>query len=138
MNPPIDLKAKFGHRYRITLESTWTDNNWPGKEADKPWYYEIVGKHGIIYPQSSSQLSLYVRGSRRFKAIHAAYPDWPVKRQGDGEAEFFITESDLPAAAKIIRARRRRLIPDDQKAALLARLLTPRQTPPNPPVRGGA
>jgi hypothetical protein len=53
---PIDLKARFGHKYRIELDPAARHE--PGSRKDL-WYKIIPCRRGHIYVHSDTQLALW-------------------------------------------------------------------------------
>lgn len=114
----IDLQATYGKRYKVTIDETWNVEQ-QRKEEDKPWYYEIRGKTGYIYPHDNYRVALELT-PRLWKRWEQNPPMAYVKyRECDEGPTLLITNSLIPQALKWIRPRRRRTLSPEHKAKLL-------------------
>ena len=88
--PPIDLRERFGSRYRIERDPAAKDE--PGGRKD-PWFYVIPCRKGHIYPHSFDRLALWWESSARLDRQCLAltlYPD------GDDEKVYLVPPSGFP------------------------------------------
>ena len=72
---PIDLKTRFGKRYRITHDQAHAAEYGEGSRVHDPWLLTIPCRHGHIYPHGGELLGASTdrRGSiaRRLAALPA-------------------------------------------------------------------
>ena len=74
----IDLKKRFGKKYRIYMDETWEAEDSQSnsdKVKDKPWYYEIRGKYGTVYLYGVNKLAVRITGNRIKSRIKVEYTD---------------------------------------------------------------
>lgn len=96
----INLREKYGKRYKVTLNGAWEGGR-------KEPFYEIVGKRGYIRPFGKN-LELYLTSIVLANRIERDYKQFEVKNHYDDATAFEFTEEYLPAACKFIKAKNRR------------------------------
>jgi hypothetical protein len=112
----IDLKARFGRKYRVTLDESWEPT---GVAEDKLWHYRIEGRFGHLYVHGPGTIGVYVRGNRKIKKIEAV-PGLKIHQRGDDEATYLLPPELLDAVAVEMKAKKRRQLTPEQSAALVA------------------
>ncbi len=115
----IDLKKEYGKKYRIFMDESWeAEVNRDPK--DKPWYYEIRGKYGKIYLYGSNKLAVHITsnviGNRVERENQDIFNLYLKRSEG---STFLFKEENLEMAAKLIKAKTRRVLSDEQKAKLI-------------------
>lgn len=117
----IDLKEKFGKRYRVTLDESW-DVERNRKAEDRPWYDEILGSRGWCYLQNRSVLAVEMK-NRVFNAYEHKMPfPYSHVRVGDETQKLLVNEEHIDKSISFIRPKRRRQLTDEQKSKLSERL----------------
>ena len=60
----VNLRERFGKRYRITFDPSYSSFNVPGEKLD-PWMMVIRCRSGEIYPHGGSKLAVDTRVAER-------------------------------------------------------------------------
>lgn len=114
----INLKEAYGKQYKIFMDEAW-EHLQVKSEEDKPWYYEIRGRYGLIYSYDDTTLAVMVTSSnikehmgRFFKGKIKVF--W----EGDGEGVFRFGPELIHKIAEMIRAKKKRHLTDRQKEIL--------------------
>jgi hypothetical protein len=120
---PIDLKAKFGRKWQVSL-----DESASGCWAD-PWNYIIPCRHGHLYPAGGDYLGAATNRSgaivRELKAIDGV----EVVADGSDGANVIFREKKLSAVQRVMKPLEVRRLSPAQRAALA------RDDPPNDPLQ---
>ena len=112
----IDLKARYGDTYRITLD----DGHRPDR-ADRLWLQQIPCKYGHIFIAGHETLGAYAAG-RLISGKLAALPGVRVHQRGDTEVNVVFPPEVFPAVAELLQARKRRQVSVEQARAGAERL----------------
>jgi hypothetical protein len=115
----VNLRERFGRRYRVEYEESYYAERGPGARADDPWLQIIPCRAGHIYPWGPAMLaaSTSSRGSTARKL--AALPGATLWQDGsDGMTILFPVER-FPKVAALMHPKRRRQLSPEQKAKLL-------------------
>ncbi len=120
----IDLKKRFGKRYRIFMDEAWyieTAESNPDKMKEKPWYYEFRGKYGKIYLYgSSNKLAVNISSniiSRRVERDNTNIFDLYLKTS---EGSIFLFDQEhTEFVAKLIKAKRKKQLSEKHKNKLV-------------------
>lgn len=116
MIKPLDLKNLFGLRFIIELDPAASCE--PGGKTD-PWYYQIPGKHGHIYPFSDKLLAYHCTGQKIRARLHRDHPELEVRQwTDDGEAVFLFTTLQFDMIAKYAQPRKRRRLSMEHRQKL--------------------
>ena len=119
----VNLRRRFGDRYRIEFEDAYYAIAGERTKADKVWYQVIPCKWGTIYPYGDDILAAEVDGHPRIANRLRDQPFCRVHQDGDfGELTVLFHVNDIRKVAKIMRARRKRQISDEERAVLMERL----------------
>jgi hypothetical protein len=118
----IDLKRRFGKKYRIFMDEAWkaedSQSN-PDKVKDKPWYYEIRGKYGVIYLYGANKLAVRITGNRIKSRIKTEYRNiLSLYLEAEDESIFLFNPENFEIVAKLIKARRKRQISEKERLRL--------------------
>ena len=114
----IDLKEVYGKCYKVTMDESWEVER-QRKEEDRPWYYEIVGRLGMVYPHSDTEISIELT-PRTWKKWEKSNPvPYTLKRICDEGPTLIIGNIHLNDALKWINPRRKRTLTPEHKAKLL-------------------
>jgi hypothetical protein len=119
---PIDLKARFGKRYRITLDPAHAAEYGEGSRKDDPWLITIHCRYGHIYPYGGELLgaSTERRGpvARRLADLSCVR----VVQDGDDGVNVVFHVDDFNTVARNLKPRRRRQLTPEQIAERTDRL----------------
>ncbi len=100
--------------YVETLESN------PDKIKDKPWYYELRGKYGKIYLYGSNKLAVHITSNLISNRVERENQDiFNLYLKTSEGSTFLFKEENLEMAAKLIKAKTRRVLSDAHKAKLI-------------------
>ncbi len=116
----VNLRERFGKRYRVEMEKSYYAERGQNAWTDDPWLQIIPGQYGHIYPQGGSMLAVATKGAGSVAKRLRAMPWIKVVQDGsDGINTVFPVEHFLEVA-DLIRARRRRWLSPESKARLAA------------------
>jgi len=119
----INLKERFGRRYRVVYEESYYAQYGPNARVPDPWLMILPCKFGHIFPHGGDMLAASVDGHPNVAGLLRRLPRCQVWQDGDfGELTVTFDVADFDEVARIMRPRRRRQVTPEQKAELLARL----------------
>jgi hypothetical protein len=115
MTSPIDLRERFGGKYRIT----W-DEAREGRD-ESPWLMQIpcAGRGVTVYPHGGSTLAVEVN-NRRGVSARLAELGLTQHQDGDREKTFLLDVADFDRVAAVVRPRRRRHLSERVRDAFAA------------------
>jgi hypothetical protein len=126
----INLKERFGRRYRVTYEESYRADRGDGARAADPWLMIVPGRYGHIFPHGGNTLAASVDGHPNVAGVLRRLPCCRVHQDGDdGELTVLFDVGDFAKVAKIIRPRCRRQLSPEQRQAMVLRLQRGPQTP---------
>lgn len=131
----FSLKELFGNQVVVSLDESWY-KPWPnidvrtdrsvkleGKsEEDKRWCYEIVGKRGVIYPQTETEVCVATTARIAKKLIALFGTNCRIYRTCDEGIDLIIPIKLIRSTFRYIKPKQRRQLTDAQKAVLTQRL----------------
>ena len=115
MSTPIDLRAEFGHRWKIGLDEAAA-----GRWKD-PWHFQILCHYGAIVPWGGDLLGASTASTLRGGPIAKRLlrlPNVEVIHDGDDGATVIFHRHDLKPVADLLKPRRTRRANPAQLAAL--------------------
>ena len=126
----IDLKARFGRRYRVRYEESYRADKGAAARAPDPWLLTILCRNGHIFPHGGETLAAST-DTRRGPAVAALrrLGCCRVHQDGSDGVTFLFDVADFAAVAAIMQPRRRRQMTEAQKAVCAERLARVRPTP---------
>ncbi len=113
---PINLKALFGHTYRISHDPAAYHE--PGGRKD-PWLYVIRCRKGEIYPHSDKLLALWWESSVR---LDQKCPVLTLHLDGDDEKVYLFASEHFDEVAKVCHPKRKRRLTPSQRQKAIQRL----------------
>jgi hypothetical protein len=118
----FDMKRRFGKKYKIFMDEAWevedSQSN-SDKVKDKPWYYEIHGKYGAIYLYGKDKLAVRITANRIKSRIKAEYKDiLSLYLEAEDESIFLFNLDNFEIVAKLIKARRKKQLSDQERVRL--------------------
>lgn len=112
MSTPIDLRAEYGHRWKIGLDAA------AGGRWSDPWNFKILCRHGEIYPWGDGLLAASTHRAGAVANRLLALEDIEVIHDGDDGASIVFPISKLKEVAKVMKPRTARHANPAQLAAL--------------------
>jgi hypothetical protein len=129
----INLRKRFGKRYRVRHEESWHAE---GRRNASPELMILPCKYGHFYPWGGRMLAASVDGYPRIAAGLRRLGCVEVVQDGDfGELTAIFDVDDFGRVAKIMRPRRRRQVTPEQRVVMAARLRQSRQMTPVAPIQ---
>ncbi|MFV0443341.1 MAG: hypothetical protein ACK5Q5_07200 [Planctomycetaceae bacterium] len=115
----INLRNRFGDRYRISFDPAYDPRHRPKKCLD-PWMMILPCRYGEIYPDGGQFLRVDIDGHNRIAARVTALDGCMLVQDGDVEKtiRFPVTQFELVAA--LVHPHRRRRVSDDERCRLRA------------------
>ena len=120
-NEPVNLRERFGDRYRIVRDEAYEAELPEFRRSDEVWLQQIPCKYGHIYPHSGTTLGAWSdRPSRRRLLSELAC--CAVHLEGDHEISVLFDVSDFESVARVLQPRRRRRLTEAQRQDCKQRL----------------
>ena len=114
----IDLKARFGRRYRVEYEESYYAEHGAGARVDDPWLMVIPCENGHICPWGGSTLAACTKAAGSVASRLKALSFTTVAQDGSDGANVLFDVEHFDVVAKIMKPRRRRrLSPEARHAA---------------------
>ena len=115
----INLKNRFGDRYRVVYEEAYSAEFGKGARRMDPWLMMIPCLYGDIYPHGEQELAAYC--SRRLvRGRLAALACCEVTSEGDFEIVVTFNVEHFWQVAEVLRPRRRRHLRPTSRSRLVA------------------
>lgn len=114
----INLKEAYGKQYKIFLDESWEymENK---SEEDKPWYYELKGKYGAIYPYDEKRLAVDVTSSVIAQRVKREMKDQlSLFVDRDDGAVFLFNPGFIHEMAAVIKTKKRKHLSEKHKKKL--------------------
>ena len=107
----INLKERFGRRYRVTYEESYQADRGAGARAADPWLMIVPCRYGHVFPHGGDTLAASVDGHPNVAGVLRRLPCCRVHQDGDfGEVTVLFDVADFAKVARIVRPRRRRQV----------------------------
>lgn len=116
--PCVDLDARFGRRYRIEYEESYSAQHGPKAKVRDPWLMVIPCRAGHISPWGGSLLAACTNTSGPTARKLAALPGAEVAQDGGDGVTVLFDVGQLKAVAKLMHPRRCRQLSHEQRARL--------------------
>jgi hypothetical protein len=118
----VNLRERFGRRYRVEHEESYYAQYGPRARTDDPWLQIIPCRAGHIYPWGHSTLAASTDGLGPTARKLAALAFTTVHQDGsDGVTVLFPVER-FPDVAALMHPKRRRRMTEEQREAAVERL----------------
>jgi hypothetical protein len=115
----LNLKRRFGRRYRVTYEESYWAEHGPGAWAEDPALMIIPCKYGHFFPWDTATLAASVDGHPNVAGRLRRLKCCRVVQGGDlGELTVSFDVADFPQVARITRPRRRRRLSEPARRRL--------------------
>ena len=99
MSTPIDLRAEYGHRWKIGLDAA------AGGRWSDPWNFMILCRHGNICPWGDGTLAASTHRAGAVANRLLALEGVEVIQDGDDGASIAFLISKLKEVAKVMKPR---------------------------------
>jgi hypothetical protein len=119
----IDLRQRFGKRYRITRDPAYFAEYGKGARTPDPWYWIIPCRNGHFYPWGNTRLAASVDGHPLIGAALKRLTCCELVQDGSDGQTFVFEAEHFADVAKIMRPHRRRQVSEDQRQQLRARMI---------------
>lgn len=113
---PINLRQRFGNRYRIEYDEAHISRK------DDPWLQIIPCLRGHIYPHSSELLGVATNSRGSTANAIARLSGVTVLQEGDDGLNAGFPIELFPKIAKLVKPRRKRQLTADQREGAVERL----------------
>jgi hypothetical protein len=97
----IDLRTRFGERYRVVVEES------AGRGNRDPWYWIVPGKYGKIYPHGGEHLAVMVTSTRVANSMRL-WPELEVTQDAEDAVCFKLHVDHFRKVASRVRGKTRR------------------------------
>jgi len=116
----INLRQRFGHRYKVVYEESYVAQYGAKARVEAPWLMIVLCQHGHLYPFGGTLLAASVDGHPNVAGVLRRLPCCRVHQDGDfGELTVVFDVVDFPKVAEIMKPRRRRVLSDEARQALV-------------------
>jgi hypothetical protein len=124
--PALDLRAIANNRYRLSRDPSAAIV--PQDEEDRAWLARVLCRHGWIGINSETELASYCAEPqirRHLLRLEGA----KLRQDGDRECLISIPAAGFDEAARLLRARRKRQLTDEERARRKAAMVALRLRP---------
>ena len=118
----VDLKQRFGERYRVTYEESYYVDRGDGARTKAPWLMVLPCKNGYICPWGGSTLVACTNANGSVASQLRKLPFTTVAQDGDDGVNVLFDVKYLDEIAAIMKPRRRRRLSESQKRKSIERL----------------
>ncbi len=115
----INLKQRFGRKYRVRYGESHREDHGNRAARDVPELMILLCRHGHIYPAGGQQLAASVDGRPKVAGRLRRLKCCTVHQEGDfGELTVMFDVNDFEEVAQIMQPRRRRQISEAERERL--------------------
>lgn len=122
MTDCIDLKSRYGDRFRVVSEESLTAERGENPRSTDPWLQIIPCTNGHIFPWGGEKLGASTDRAGRVATALAKLPFVQVVQYGSDGANVTFPLTEFDAVAAIMKPRRRRRLSPEQIARQTERL----------------
>lgn len=116
----VNLKERFGKKYRVDYEESYYAERGDGARADDPWLQTILCQRGRVFPWGGDKLAASTNGrgptATKLTGLHFV----TVPQDGDDGVTVVFPVDKFAQIAKLMLPRRRRQVSDAERARLAA------------------
>ena len=128
---PINLRRRFGRRFKVKYEPAYEAEHGRGARVEDPWLMVLPCRYGHLYPFGGTLLAASVDGHPNVAGVLRRLRCCRIHQDGDfGELTVVFDVADFPKVAKIMKPRRRRVLSEEARQALLQASQATRFQPP--------
>jgi hypothetical protein len=114
---PINLKQRFGDRYKVEFEQSYHVERPEFRAAEAPWLMMVPCQHGEICPWGDENLAACTSKAGSVAKRLKALPYTTVAQDGDDGANVVFPVGHFDEVVAIMKPRRRRRLSEGQRAA---------------------
>jgi hypothetical protein len=114
----INLKERFGDRYRVTFEESYFAERGKEARADDPWLQILLCRHGHISPCGGNILMTSTNKHGAVANQLAALRCVQVIQDGDDGINAIFCVDDFDTVAALMKPRRRRQVSERERERL--------------------
>jgi len=118
----INLKDRFGSRYRVVYEESYFAEHGQTARADDPWLQVLLCQHGHIYPHGGELLAAATDKRGGIAKKLAALDCTTVVQDGSDGINATFHVRDFERVAELMKPKRRRRLTVEQRRAAAERL----------------
>lgn len=118
MNDCINLRERFGDKYRVTYEESYYAEHGDHGRADDPWLLQLECENGTIYPYGGNELVASTRRRGPVANRLAALACVTVWRDASDGIDVRIDVANFDKVAAVMKPRRKRQVSDAERARL--------------------
>ena len=115
----VNLKERFGRKYRVTYEESYYAQYGPRAQTDDPWLQIIPCRRGHIFPWGDNILAASTNGRGPTAHKLAALDFTTISQDGDDGVTMLFPVERFPEVAELMKPRRRRQVSDQERQRLL-------------------
>ena len=115
---PVNLRGRFGRRYKVTHEEAYRHEYGPRARVDDPWLQIIPGQRGHVFPWDDRRLAASTNTSGATATKLKALPLVEVWQDGADGATVLFPADKLDEVADLLKLRRRRYISEQERERL--------------------
>ena len=116
----VNLKERFGRRFKITYDPSYQAERPEFREAEAPWLMMIPCEHGDICAWGGDNLAACTRTAGPIAKRLKALPFATVAQDGSDGANVVFPVNHFEEVAAIMKPRRRRVVSDQERERLAA------------------
>jgi hypothetical protein len=114
----INLRERFGDRYRVGYEESYYAQYGEHARVDDPWLRIILCRHGHIYPQGGDMLAASTSKRGPVAGALVRLDCTTVLQDGSDGVNVAFHADHFEEVAAILKPRRKRQVSDEERARL--------------------
>jgi hypothetical protein len=122
MKTCIDLKERFGRKYRVAYEASYEAERGRCARGHEPWLLIIPCRFGHIYPQGGELLAASTNHRGPIAHRLASLPCVRMLQDGDDGINVALNVEDFAKVARVMKPRRRRMLSSEKRVEQTERL----------------
>jgi len=115
----VNLKRRFGHRYRMESEESYNSEHGEHGRAEDPWLMIIPAQHRHFYPQGEDTLAFATDKSGSIAESLRKLDFAEILQDGDDGVNIAFPVERFEEVASIVKPKRRRRLSEQHKCRLL-------------------
>ena len=126
-----NLMQRFGKRFKITFDPCYDPKHRPKDKLD-PWMMHLPCELGVIYPFDETRLCVELMGHGVTAVKLDKLDCCELYQDGDTERSFLFLVEAFEEVAAIVKPRKRRRLPEEQRQKCAEHLANLRSQNPAP------
>jgi hypothetical protein len=118
MSNCINLRERYGKRYRIEFDPAHAAEHGKRSRFDDPWLQLVPCQRGHIYPHGGNMLGVATNGRGSTAVALSRLPGVTVVQDGDDGINAIFPAELLPKVAALVKPRRKRQLTPEQRERL--------------------